>query len=53
MRATPVGPIGSSHDNDMGSGFETIHESQQLGDNSPFYFSLHIMQASDMFSMYF
>lgn len=35
-----VGSVGGCHDDDMGSLFQTIHESQQLRDNAPLNLSV-------------
>lgn len=35
-----VGSVGGSHDDDVGSLFQTVHQSQQLGDNAPLNLSV-------------
>lgn len=35
-----VGSVSGSHDDDVGSLFQTIHQSQQLGDNAPLNLSV-------------
>ena len=39
-KVVPVGPVGGSHDDDMGACFQAVHEGEQLGDNPPLHLSL-------------
>ena len=41
-----VGPVSCRHDDDMRSLFESIHQSQQLGDDASFHFTVSLMQAA-------
>mmetsp|Transcript_20519 Transcript_20519/g.36817 ORF Transcript_20519/g.36817 Transcript_20519/m.36817 type:complete len:441 (+) Transcript_20519:3071-4393(+) len=42
-RINAVGPVGGRHHDDMGSTLESIHEREQLRNNSPLYFALGLL----------
>lgn len=41
-----VGSVSGSHDNDMGSLFQTVHESKQLRNNAPLHLSMGLQRTT-------
>lgn len=39
-----VGSVSGGHDNDIRAGLETVHESEELGDDTAFDFAIRLMR---------